>query len=262
MVAEPSVEIALRQRFAYACFAALLCLAPAAAGALECREIPFRDIHATVCRVDIRTDHLQLFLNDPAGKPLNTFTRLAESLSSRGQRLEFAMNAGMYREDYSPLGLFVADGHEVHRMNLASARYGNFYIKPNGVFVVTATGARLVASPDYASIKEPVRLATQSGPLLVQAGTINSFFDPQGTSKYIRNGVGLVNSNEVIFAITTEAVNFYTFAALFRDELKCNDALYLDGSISSLYVRSLDRNDEWAALGPMIGVTVPAASAK
>jgi uncharacterized protein YigE (DUF2233 family) len=238
--------------------AALLCLAPMVAGALECREIPFRDIHATVCHVDIRTDHLELFLNDPAGKPLNSFRRLVESLGPRGQRLEFAMNAGMYREDYSPLGLYVVDGHEVHRINLASAKYGSFYLKPNGVFLLTASGARLVASPDYAATREPVKLATQSGPMLVQAGAINPLFDPNGTSKFVRNGVGVINSNQVVFAITTEPVNFHTFASLFRDELKCSDALYLDGSISSAYVRSLGRDDEWAALGPMIAVTVPA----
>jgi uncharacterized protein YigE (DUF2233 family) len=238
--------------------ATLFCLAPVAAGALECKEIPFRDIHATVCHVDIRTDHLELFLNDTAGKPLNSFRRLMESLPPRDRRLEFAMNAGMYREDYSPLGLYVADGHEVHRINLASAKYGNFYLPPNGVFLVTAAGARLVASPDYASIKEPVRLATQSGPLLVQAGALNPIFDPNNTSRFVRNGVGVINSNQVVFAITTEPVNFHTFASLFRDELHCSDALYLDGSISSAYVRSLGRDDEWAALGPMIGVTVAA----
>jgi len=45
---------------------------------------------------------------------------------------------------------------------------------------------------------------------------------------------------------------------LFRDRLKCPDALYLDGSVSSLFVRSLGRDDERSSLGPIIGVTVPA----
>ena len=117
-----------------------------------------------------------------------------------------------------------------------------------------------MASADYATIKEPVRLATQSGPMLVQAGALNPIFDPNGTSRFVRNGVGIINSNEVVFAITAEPVNFHTFASLFRDELHCSDALYLDGSISSLYARSLGRDDEWAALGPMIAVTVPAAA--
>jgi uncharacterized protein YigE (DUF2233 family) len=240
--------------------AALFCLIPAVAAALECKEIPFQEIHATVCRVDVRNDHLELFLKDAAGKPLNSFKRLVESLEPRGRRLEFAMNAGMYREDYSPLGLFVVDGHEGHGINLASAKYGNFYVEPNGVFLLTTGGARLVVSRAYSAIKEQVLLATQSGPMLLQAGVINPHFDPNSTSRFVRNGVGIIDSNHVVFAITTEPVNFHTFAALFRDELKCGDALYLDGSISSLYVRSLGRDDEWAALGPMIGVTVPAAA--
>ena len=91
----------------------------------------------------------------------------------------------------------------------------------------------------------------------MHAGAINPILDPKGTSKFVRNGVGVVNASEVVFAITAEPVNLYEFALLFRDRLKCTDALYLDGSISSLYARSLGRDDELAALGPMIGVTVP-----
>ncbi len=238
----------------------LFWLMPAWASALECGEVVFRDIHATVCKVDVRTDHLQLFLGDTAGKPYKNFQPLAQALSQQGEQLMFAMNAGMYREDYSPLGLFVANGHQVHRINLASG-YGSFYLKPNGVFVLSPAGARLVESSEYGSIQEPVTLATQSGPLLVRAGVVNPILDPKGTSRFIRNGVGVVNANEVVFAITSEPVNFYEFARLFRDQLECTDALYLDGSISSFYAKSLGRDDEQAALGPMIGVTVAAPAA-
>jgi uncharacterized protein YigE (DUF2233 family) len=232
---------------------------PAFASALECKRIALNDTvtHASLCNVDLRTDHLQLFLNDAAGRPLNTFQRLGDTLQGQGRRLLFAMNAGMYRQDFSPLGLFVVDGQALHRLNLASG-YGNFYLKPNGVFLVSATGAHLVASTEYNSIQEPMRLATQSGPMLVQHGAINSLFDPHGTSKFVRNGVGVVSSQEVVFAITDEPVNFYTFALLFRDQLHCADALYLDGDISSLYAAELQRDDERARIGPIIAVTAPA----
>jgi uncharacterized protein YigE (DUF2233 family) len=181
---------------------------------------------------------------------------VVESLDSNKEQLLFAMNAGMYRGDYSPLGLFVANGHELHRINMASG-YGNFYLQPNGVFVLSTSGARLVETAEYRTLTEPVTLATQSGPLLVRAGQINSNFDPQGTSKFVRNGVGVVNANEVVFAITEQPVNFYEFALLFRDRLQCKDALYLDGSVSSLYARSLGRDDELVPLGPIIAVTSP-----
>jgi uncharacterized protein YigE (DUF2233 family) len=67
--------------------------------------------------------------------------------------------------------------------------------------------------------------------------------------------VGIVSSQEVLFAISEDPINFYNFALLFRDRLKCADALYLDGNVSSLYSRKLGRHDEHVPLGPIIGVT-------
>jgi uncharacterized protein YigE (DUF2233 family) len=239
------------------CLLALLCLAPALAAALECNQVAFREIRSTVCRVDLRTDHLQLFLYDGAGMPYKSLRRLADSLRGQPEQLAFAMNAGMFREDYSPLGLLILNGRQVHRINLATG-FGNFYMKPNGVFVLTTVGAQIIESSQYGSVEDPVILATQSGPMMVSAGVIHSGLNPQGTSRNIRNGIGVMNANEVVFAISDEPVTFYEFALLFRDRLKCPDALYLDGSVSSMFVRSLARDDEHSSIGPIIGVTVPA----
>jgi uncharacterized protein YigE (DUF2233 family) len=235
---------------------AALALVPIAAHALQCGQVVFRDTRSTVCHVDLRTDRLQLFLKDPSGTPFKSLRHLAEILQGQAQQLLFAMNAGMFREDYSPLGLLVMDGQQIHRINLATG-FGNFYMKPNGVFVVSPSGARIVESSQYASLEDLVILATQSGPLLVTAGAIHPGLNPEGTSRNIRNGIGVVSPNEVVFAISEEPINFYDFALLFRDRLKCSDALYLDGNVSSLYVRNLGRDDERAFLGPIIGVTSP-----
>ena len=62
-----------------------------------------------------------------------------------------------------------------------------------------------------------------------------------------------------IFAISDEPVTFYAFARLFRDGLGCANALFLDGSVSSLYAPELGRDDELTPLGPMIGVSAPAS---
>jgi uncharacterized protein YigE (DUF2233 family) len=234
---------------------ALLSVAPAIAGALECGEVVFRDTRSTVCRVDIQTDRLQLFLTDPSGRPFNSFRKVAESVSARNEQLVFAMNAGMYREDYSPVGLMVVEGRQIHRLNMGFG-FGNFYLKPNGVFIVSDSGAHIVESSQYRSLQPTPRLATQSGPLLLHGGQLNSHISPQGTSRLIRNGVGVVSANEVVFAISEDPVNFYDFAELFRDRLHCTDALYLDGNVSSLYARSLGRADEHVPLGPIIGVTI------
>jgi uncharacterized protein YigE (DUF2233 family) len=54
--------------------------------------------------------------------------------------------------------------------------------------------------------------------------------------------------------ISEQPVNFYEFAVFFRDELQCQDALYLDGVVSSLYSVELQRNDSTTDLGPIVGV--------
>ncbi len=231
---------------------------PTFAAALECSETQFLEERATVCQVSIGPDRLQLFLKDDSGAAFTSFRRLGEALAARGEQLLFAMNAGMYREDYTPVGLLVSGGQQLHRLNLASG-YGNFYMKPNGVFVLTASGARIVESSQYRSLQEPAVLATQSGPLLVQDGRINPALNPRGTSRLIRNGVGVISAARVVFAISEDPISFYEFALLFRDGLKCTDALYLDGNVSSLYVRSLGRDDERTPIGPIIGVTAAAA---
>src|SRR6266404_3015399 len=78
------------------CAVGVLCLAPAFTSAIECSAIQFRGTRSTVCRVDIHTDHLQLFLNDDSGKPFTSFRRVAQSLAAHDERLAFAMNAAMY----------------------------------------------------------------------------------------------------------------------------------------------------------------------
>jgi uncharacterized protein YigE (DUF2233 family) len=251
------MSTALRIWTGSGCLAALAWAIPALAAALQCSEIKFQDTRATVCQVSIGSDRLQLFLKDDSGAPFTSFLRLGQALTTRGEQLTFAMNAGMYREDYTPVGLLVSEGRQLHRLNLATG-FGNFYMKPNGVFVLTASGARIVESSEYRSLPDPAMLATQSGPLLVQDGRINSALNPQGTSRLIRNGVGVISATHVVFAISEDPVSFYEFAQLFRDGLKCADALYLDGNVSSVYVKSLGRDDERVPIGPIIGVTLPA----
>jgi len=49
-------------------------------------------------------------------------------------------------------------------------------------------------------------------------------------------------------------VTFDAFARLFRDGLNCQNALFLDGSVSSLYAPELNRDDEMGPIGPIAGV--------
>ncbi|HEX4326546.1 MAG TPA: phosphodiester glycosidase family protein [Burkholderiales bacterium] len=242
-------------------FAALLLLLslaglPARAQAVQCRALDFHDKRYTVCEVDLAQEKLRPFLRDSEGNPFKGFDALKRSLAGQGEQLLFAMNAGMYHPDYSPVGLFVADGKEISPLSTASGE-GNFFLKPNGVFFVTQSGAGILETSRYAQRHEPVLLATQSGPMLLEHGEIHPRFIPASDSLRVRNGVGLRSPSRAVFAISDSSVNFYEFAGLFRDALGCKEALYFDGSISSLYSAQLQRNDNLKPLGPIIGVTRP-----
>lgn len=207
-----------------------------------------------VCRVDLRLQELELFWQDDQGLPFRTFSALDGWLRARGRRLAFATNAGMYMEDLRPVGLYVQHGRQLRPLNRSRGDGSNFCLLPNGVFALTGAGAVVVESSRYPSIQADTSLATQSGPMLVIEGELHPKFRQGSTSRLIRNGVGVVSPQEVVFAIAEEPVNFHEFATFFRDGLRCANALYLDGAISGVYAPALGRNDAFADYGPMLGV--------
>lgn len=219
---------------------------------LLCQTCLAQDARFTVVTVDPAKQELALFLHDQVGHPFNSFSRLEKWLRLRDKQLSFAVNAGMYHADFGPVGLLVQDGRQVAPLNLDEG-VGNFFLKPNGVFLVGKDGPQVVASTEYAKLARGVRLATQSGPLLLRKGVIHPAFHPASSSRHIRNGVGVVG-NKAVFVISNHAVTFHEFAVFFRDSLKCRDALYLDGSVSSLFSKELGRHDAAAQLGPILGV--------
>lgn len=234
------------------CVIGVIPLTPAKA--VDYGEVTVNGKRVTVCRVNVRKEKLQLFLQDDKGQPLKSFTGINDWLAPQGKKLIFAMNAGMYHGNLSPVGLFVSDGKPYTELNTASAE-GNFFLKPNGVFLITNSDAQVIETSEYLKVKEPVILATQSGPLLMRKGVIHHAFNQSGTSRLYRNGVGVPSPDIAIFAISEEPVNFYEFATMFRDLLYCPDALFFDGTVSSLFSTHLKRNDKKMDLGPMIGIT-------
>ena len=234
----------------------LLCatsMTPISSLASHCDRVDLRAVEATICTIDTERDRLELFLRDESGAPFKFFSALQRHLERSERHLVLAMNAGMYHGNFDPVGLLVIDGVEIAPLNLQSAA-GNFFLKPNGVFALTASGPRIVESSLYPSLQN-VELATQSGPLLVIDGALHPAFRKESTSKYVRNGVGILNEHTVLLAITEQPVTLYDFAMFFRDGLGCKDALYLDGGVSSLYSAALQRKDVRAALGPILAIT-------
>jgi len=197
-----------------------------------------------------------LFLDGRSG-PLRSFEALEARLGGEARALRFAMNAGMYDEQGGPIGLYVENGVKRHRLNLRSGP-GNFHLQPNGVFAVDDRGRVSIASSKLFSRRSrPVRWATQSGPMLLIGGRLHPRFDADGPSRLVRNGVGVAGSGTAWFAISKEGVSFGRFARLFRDELGCTDALFLDGTVSSLWDPGAGRRDSYSSLGPMIAVFRP-----
>jgi uncharacterized protein YigE (DUF2233 family) len=217
-----------------------------------CSPLSYGGNAYSVCRVDLRETRLETFNLDGKGAPLGSFAALAESLSAEGKELGFAMNAGMFDEGLKPIGLYVENGTQAKKLNRRDG-YGNFHVKPNGVFYITGDRVGVAATDAYVKRNEKPDFATQSGPMLVIEGKIHPKFSPGGMSYKMRNGVGVVDDHTAIFVISENAVNFYDFALLFRDGLKCANALFFDGTVSSLYSPELGRNDGFAALGPIVG---------
>jgi len=216
-----------------------------------CAEQRFEGSGFTVC--DNKRGELLLFAAGKPDAPLRSFAEVARRVDPK--RVAFAMNAGMFDKSGRPIGLAAHDGSESHKINLRDGR-GNFHLKPNGVFMVTCGGRPAIFPSDaIPEFRCAPRLATQSGPMLVIAGKLHPKFDADGTSRLIRNGVGIVSANEVVFAISDDPVSFYEFASLFRDKLRCAEALYFDGNVSSLFAPTLGRNDQHVPVGPIVAVT-------
>ncbi|VTX93181.1 phosphodiester glycosidase family protein [Acinetobacter ursingii] len=207
-------------------------------------------VDADVIHVKKLSD-LQLFLNDPSQQPLLKFENIKKQLHSY-QRLEFAMNAGMYHPDYAPVGLYIENGKQLTPLNEQQG-FGNFFMQPNGVVAWNDQQAVIETTQDFKTSRFKANYATQSGPMLIIDGKINPKFLADSDSLKIRNGVG-IKDNTLYFVITRHRVNFYQFAQFFKDELNIDNALYLDGSISSLYLPKIYREDHRYRLGPMLGL--------
>jgi prepilin-type processing-associated H-X9-DG protein len=219
-----------------------------------CERQTFEGSSFTVCAFDSRHDELRLAWTDRKGTALRGFAALDSALGPARSRVRFAMNAGMYEADGKPLGLYVENGAMRRPLNIRSGG-GNFYLKPNGVFLLRRDGTLRIESSDAVTDEPAAPLfATQSGPMLVIAGDFNPNIAADGPSLNIRNGVGVRDARTAFFAISEEPVSFGRLARLFRDQLGCPNALYFDGHVSSAWIPDESRMDQGAPLGPMVVV--------
>jgi uncharacterized protein YigE (DUF2233 family) len=181
-----------------------------------------------------KTQTLKLYWKDDKQQIFRSIGNLKSWLERKHSKLVFAMNAGMYMEDYSPVGLFVDNGKVVRGLNTRHGG-GNFYMEPNGVFYITTDNvAGICSTGDYKN-KTRIKYATQSGPMMVVDGQINTGFKEGSFNLNIRNGVGILPDGRAVFVMSKREINFYDFAEYFRN-LGCKNALFLDGFVCRTYL--------------------------
>ncbi|SEW45191.1 Uncharacterized protein YigE, DUF2233 family [Cognatiyoonia koreensis] len=231
---------------------ALFMLLATPAAAVLCEDLTFQGNSYTICTVNAATENLRLFHTGQNGEVYGQFDAIQATLDV--ETLSFAMNAGMYHSDRSPVGLYQEDGAIVSQI-VSSDGPGNFGLLPNGVLCINDDSARVIETLQFIESARQCRDATQSGPMLVIDGALHPRFIPNGSSKFIRNGAGTSpDGKTAYFAISNDAVNFHSFGLLFRDYLQVDQALYFDGKVSRLHAPQLGRSDFGFQLGPIIGV--------
>ncbi len=219
-----------------------------------CRQDKLKvdDESVTALTVDAQTTNIEFFWKNEDGGNFGSLENLKKYAENKGKRLRFAMNGGMYQADGKPLGLFIQNHLVVTPLNRRKAE-GNFYLQPNGIFYLTDQKKAFVETTDNFQINENIRFATQSGPMLLIDGQINPLFTPNSANLNVRNGVCVLENGQIIFAVSRREINFYDFAAFFKNA-GCRNALYLDGFVSRMYAPEANISQTDGNFGVIIGI--------
>lgn len=221
----------------------------------SCKEKIQHEENFVIYQADPQKQNIRMYWKDHKNEMIRSLGNLEHYTASQNEKLIFAMNGGMFEPDNSPKGLYIENFKILHPIDTSTGN-GNFYLPPNGIFYITRNNKpeitetkKFIPSPD-------IKYATQSGPMLLINRKINPAFQQHSKNLNIRNGVGILENGEVIFAMSKKEVNFYDFAALFK-EMGCQDALYLDGFVSRTYLPEKKWIQKDGDFGVMIGVTEP-----
>lgn len=226
---------------------------PSAAEEAPCKPYSFENNAYTLCEAPLNRYAIRLFWRRPDGSPYSYLSALPK-IDRLGGRLAFALNGGMFRPDYAPVGLYIEEGKELSRAN-TNAGPGNFHLKPNGVFYASDDEAGVMETGAFLKKKPNALFATQSGPMLVIEGKLHPRIAKAHASAKTRDGVCVKGEGVALFVISEGEVPFDTFERLFRDGLKCRNALFLDGgSAPALYVPASRAGNNLLSLGPLIAV--------
>ncbi len=220
-----------------------------------CRAALFEGSEFTRCTAVPGKQILKTVLNGANAEPLRSLSGLEKSLSKSSAAVAFAVNGGMYDDAGRPIGYYVENGKRLKTLNQKEGG-GNFHMLPNGVFFGSGSKWEIRTASDFSDniIKRP-DFATQSGPMLVIGGKFHPKISANGESINIRNAVGIDAKGRAHFVISEVPVSFGRLARFMRDGLGCDNALYLDGNVSSLWYPAGARQDSGYPLGPLLIAT-------
>ncbi len=179
---------------------------------------------------------VRIIWKDTNGNQLRDFPSVTRYLEGAKLPVDTLMNGGIFEPGGVPSGLLIQDGRVLNPVNRNKGE-GNFFLQPNGIFLIGSAGAAVIRTDEYPLKGIVIHQAVQSGPLLLRHGKIHPAFNAGSASRLHRNGVGVARSGEVVFAMTDfnspKFPNLHEFARLFQT-LGCEDALFLDGDISQM----------------------------
>ncbi|MFT5821686.1 MAG: hypothetical protein ACI8ZM_002940 [Crocinitomix sp.] len=198
-------------------------------------EVANKDERFITYEVNLSTQTLKMYWKDDVNENFKNASNLKSHLETKGEKLIFAVNGGMYNQQDSPQGLYIENGVVLAKLDTASSGFGNFYMQPNGVFYLSKNKQATIVTTQNFKYSTNIQYATQSGPMLLVDGVINPLFGEKSENLNIRNGVSILPNGNAFFAQSTGEVNLYEFAEVFKDE-GCENALYLDGYVSKTYL--------------------------
>ena len=202
---------------------------------IDAQEVIYRNQKFDVVKIDLRKTPVQFFWKNKNGQLIRSLENLKKEVENENKELLFAMNAGMYQRDRNPQGLYIENGKTIKPLDTLQDGYGNFYLQPNGVFYLKNDSAGVLTSNVFSKKNINPTWATQSGPMLLINGKIHPKFTDGSKNLHIRNGVGILPSGEILFAMSKEKINFFDLASFFKKH-GCQNALYLDGFVSKTFL--------------------------
>ncbi len=183
--------------------------------------------------IDPKKHKLSLHWKNEKDEPYKSLFAIKKSLEDKGEKILALTNAGIYGKDYAPLGLHIERGQVLRKINKARGG-GNFFLKPNSVFLINKKGAQIVRTEKLKKT-DGIELATQSGPLLFDKKGIHPKFLKDSKSKYIRNAIGVRKDGKIVLALSRIPVTFWELTRFMKEEMECESAMYLDGAISQMW---------------------------